>query len=153
MKNRLLPTFLFLAYAFLLLKIMVFKDLPMLRIGHLHLNFGGTQEGEANYIPFKTIWFYLIGSRGMLIGGINILGNILLLVPLGYLMPFATPGLLWKQVLVYALLICMAIEGSQVLLKVGILDVDDILLNMLGIFIGYWIGAKVQQGKSSKKTK
>jgi len=153
MKNRLLPTFLFLAYTILLLKIMVFKDLPMIRIGQLHLNFGGTQEGEANYIPFKTIWFYLIGSRGMLIGGINILGNILLLVPLGYLMPFATPGLLWKQVLVYALLICMAIEGSQVLLKVGILDVDDMILNFLGFLLGYAAGRRIQRWTPSKISK
>ncbi|MEK6547188.1 MAG: VanZ family protein, partial [Bacteroidota bacterium] len=153
MKNRLIPAVFFLAYAILLLKIMVFKDLPMIRIGQLHLNFGGTQEGEANYIPFKTIWFYLIGSRGLLIGGINILGNILLLVPLGYLMPFAFPGLSWKKMLLAAMLICVAIEGSQVLLKVGIWDVDDILLNFMGFLIGYDAGRRIQRWTPSKITK
>ncbi len=153
MKNRLIPAVFFLAYAILLLKIMVFKDLPMIRIGQLHLNFGGTQEGEANYIPFKTIWFYLIGSRGLLIGGINILGNILLLVPLGYLMPFAFPGLSWKKMLLAAMLICVAIEGSQVLLKVGIWDVDDILLNFMGFLIGYDAGRRILRWTPSKITK
>ncbi len=51
-------------------------------------NFGGTQSGSPNYIPFKTILPYLTGRGGLLIAAINIIGNIVLLIPTGFLIPF-----------------------------------------------------------------
>jgi hypothetical protein len=55
---------------------MVFKDLPTIRVGQLMLNFGA-HEGPANLIPFKTIIPYLLGQGGLIIGGLNIGGNII----------------------------------------------------------------------------
>ena len=63
MKKRLLPSILLLAYGAILVKVMVLKDVPMIRIGPVMLNFGGTQVGDPNYIPFKTILPYLLGDR------------------------------------------------------------------------------------------
>ena len=47
MKKRLPAAFILIAYTVALIKIMVFKDVPLIRIGPLMLNFGGTQEGPA----------------------------------------------------------------------------------------------------------
>lgn len=86
--KSLIPTCILSAYSALLIKVMVFKDIPLIRIGHLMLNFGGTQSGEANFVPFKTIVPYLFGDKGLIIVGLNLGGNILLLVPVGFLLPF-----------------------------------------------------------------
>ena len=136
-KKRLLQLLLF-GYCLLLIKIMVFKDVPLIRIGVLMLNFGGTHEGVPNFIPFKTILPYLIGEKGLLIGAINIVGNIILLVPVGLLMPYVFSAVNLKKSFVFAILSGMLIEGMQSLLHVGIFDIDDVILNGLGYLIGYW---------------
>jgi glycopeptide antibiotics resistance protein len=68
---------------------MVFKDLPTITIGGLMLNFSGTNSGHApKFIPFTTIFPYLLGHKGLIMASINLLGNIGLLIPIGISAPF-----------------------------------------------------------------
>ena len=138
MKKRLISTCILIAYSATLIKVMVFKDLPLIRIGSLIINFGGTQEGPANLVPFKTILPYLLGEKGFMIACINLFGNIILLVPIGFLVPSIYRNMIWKKTLAVAIATGFAIEGMQVLFRVGIFDVDDITLNALGVMVGYW---------------
>ena len=151
MKKRLISAIILIAYSVTLIKVMVFKDLPVIRIGSLMLNFGGTQEGPANLVPFKTILPYLLGEKGFIIAAINLLGNIVLLVPIGFLVPFVYRNMIWKITLALAVAAGFVIEGMQVLLHVGIFDIDDVMLNALGVMIGYWafaiLARWVQSGK------
>jgi glycopeptide antibiotics resistance protein len=127
-----------IAYSVILIKVMVFKDMPLIRIGSLMLNFGGSHEGPANLLPFKTILPYLLGEKGLIIAGINLVGNIVLLVPIGLLVPFAWRNTTWKKSLALAVAAGFSIEGMQAVLRVGIFDIDDVILNGLGVMIGYW---------------
>jgi len=138
MKKRIIPVILLIAYIIVLIEVLVFKHLALIRIGQMRFNFGGTQEGPANLIPFKTILYYLQGHNGLLIGGINIIGNIIALVPLGFLFPFIFSKVNWKNTILLALASGLIIEVSQVLLHVGIFDIDDVILNGLGVVIGFW---------------
>ena len=149
MKNRLLPSILLLAYSAILVKVMVLKDVPMIRMGPIMLNFGGTQDGDPNYIPFKTILPYLLGDNGFLIGALNIGGNIVFLIPIGFLLPFAFAQIDWKKSLVVAVLSGMSIELTQVLLHIGIFDIDDVILNGFGVMVGYWMYILFQNIMSS----
>lgn len=151
--SRLVFGILLLAYGAILYKVMVLKDVPMLRVGPIALNFGGIQSGDSNYIPFKTIMPYLFGSDGWLIGGLNILGNIILLVPIGFLLPFTFSQITWRQTLIIAILSGMIIEGMQVILHVGIFDIDDVLLNGLGVLLGFWLFLLYQKIMSSSYQK
>jgi len=91
MKKTVLSTFLLIAYCAILIKVMVFKDIPPIRVGSLILNFAGTNAGHGpNFVPFKTILPYLLGFKGWIIAGINLVGNIALLVPIGFLVHQAT---------------------------------------------------------------
>ncbi len=137
MKKKLIPFLLLIAYVVILIKILVFKDLALIRIGEVRFNFGGTQEGPANLIPFKTIIPYLQGHNGLLIAVINIVGNIIALVPLGFLVPFVFPKMNWGRATILAIASGCIIEGMQVMLHVGIFDIDDVLLNGLGVLIGF----------------
>jgi glycopeptide antibiotics resistance protein len=138
MNKRIILTIILIAYSAILIKVLVFKDLPLIRIGSLRFNFGGTHEGAANFLPFKTILPYLIGEKGLMIAVINLAGNIILLVPIGFLVPFIYRKMTWKKTLALAVAAGLAIEGMQALFRVGIFDIDDVMLNGLGVIVGYW---------------
>ncbi|WML28880.1 VanZ family protein [Neobacillus sp. OS1-32] len=101
---------------------------------------------SVNFLPFKTIYEYInnaIHSKISLnIAISNILGNILLTFPIGFLIPLFSVKVNWKKILLISFLIPFIIELGQVLLffmKLGSrgIDVDDIILNSLGIILGY----------------
>lgn len=69
---------------------------------------------------------------------VNIFGNVLAFAPFGFLLP-----LLNKKyrnfffVIFLSLLFSLVVETTQMLLKVGIFDVDDLLMNTIGGTGGY----------------
>lgn len=60
------------------------------------------------------------------------------LVPFGIMVP-----VLWKPArrftitMVLGLIYILGIEGIQLITDLGVFDVDDIILNMIGVLIGY----------------
>lgn len=91
--------------------------------------------GLSNYIPFKEIFRYEIGSRLFVK---NIIGNILLFLPYGY---FAADYLRSKKiwpVCFLTMLVSLTIELVQ--LNIGrTFDIDDIILNTFGGMFGYFL--------------
>jgi glycopeptide antibiotics resistance protein len=88
-----------------------------------------------NLTPFSTISFYLNGDINPLVAFYNLAANIGLFIPFGI---FILLHIRTAQALV--LIPCAgiaAIEITQFLTKRGSLDIDDIILNLLGVFIGY----------------
>ncbi len=67
----------------------------------------------------------------------NLLGNIVLTVPLGVLLPLLYRHIAWKGVLGIGVVLSLCIETLQLTMRAGIFDVDDILLNTLGSVVGY----------------
>lgn len=151
MKRKVWAAVMLILYAALLVKLMILKEMPNLNLGFMRLRFGGTHEGPANYIPFKSIWSYVKGGKGLVIGSINIIGNIVLLIPIGFLFPFVIRNLNLKLSLVLAVACGLAIECTQAILQIGIFDIDDVILNGLGIMLGYWIYGYWQKIRSRKK--
>jgi len=72
---------------------------------------------------------------------INIFGNIIGFVPLGFFLPklFSNKINNIKKFSLFILLILFTIEILQPIFKVGTFDVADIILNFLGCSIGYTI--------------
>lgn len=72
------------------------------------------------------------------VAAINILGNVAMFVPLGAFLPTMWPKLqrAWKALPV-ALLTIIFVEICQLFTLRGRCDVDDVLLNMVGITLGY----------------
>ena len=138
MHKRVLSILILLAYSALLIKLLVLKDVSF-TIGHLRLNFSGYATGPANFVPFKTIWPYFLGEKGGMIAIFNLIGNIALFVPIGFLVPFVCKSMTWRRTLILAILAPLAIEGIQVAARVGIFDIDDVILNGLGVILGYGV--------------
>ncbi len=151
MKKSLFPRLLFIVYSAILVKVMVLKDVPLIRLGKLMINFGGTAEGQANFVPFKTIGPYLFGHKGLMIAGINIVGNIALLLPVGFLVPFVYTNMTWKKAFALGVVVGLVIEVLQVVLRVGIFDIDDVILNALGVVMGYGVFVVLSHWLRSKK--
>jgi glycopeptide antibiotics resistance protein len=119
----------------------VFKGAPILHIGHLRLKFNDPHTGPGNFTPFKTIWPLLNGRTNHLIALVNLLGNIVPFMPVGFLAPLVYRKMTWQKSLVLAIAVGLVMEGMEVVFRVGIFDVDDVLLNALGVMIGYGIFA------------
>ena len=95
---------------------------------------------NANMIPFYTVRMMLgdFLEKGSLLALVNICGNLALLAPLGFLLPLGLPCMRRKAVFfLFVLALACGIEAAQLYLRVGRLDVDDILLNFLGAVISY----------------
>ncbi|MFD2699706.1 VanZ family protein [Paenibacillus shunpengii] len=95
-----------------------------------------------NMVPFHTISKYLanVSARNLLDTLINLVGNVAVFIPFGYLIPAAFPSR-WsfsKFLLLFTALIIL-LETAQMLLRVGTGDVDDLFLNVIGGLLGYEI--------------
>lgn len=90
-----------------------------------------------NLIPFRTVLEYInseIYMRGFAIQ--NILGNIVLFVPLGIYISVFMKGKNTLAKTLYICLISFIVEVIQYIFMLGSADIDDIILNTFGGFLG-----------------
>ena len=100
-----------------------------------------SMQGSINYnlIPFRSMsaqieritqWWALK----------NLLGNIIPFIPFGFLLPITYKKFSSAiSIFVIGLASILVIESFQFFTKLGSFDVDDIILNMIGIVCGYVI--------------
>lgn len=88
-----------------------------------------------NFIPFKEILRYNMGSRLFFK---NVVGNMVMFLPYGFFISYYLDN---KKLLVpFILTAITSISIETVQLVIGrVFDVDDIILNMLGGTIGFYI--------------
>jgi glycopeptide antibiotics resistance protein len=99
-------------------------------------------EIRYNFIPFKTIVSYIIRiSKYQLdVWFFNLFGNILAFAPMGFLLPAIFKQLRsYKRITVVIFFISSTLEMIQFWLKLGITDIDDVILNILGGLTGYFL--------------
>jgi len=98
---------------------------------------------QLNLIPFRTLKLFV----GLLDSGvrshiymavINLGGNIIMFIPLGFLLPRVFPKLSsLSRVLLTTAAIISAVELIQLFTLVGSCDIDDLILNVFGSAIGF----------------
>jgi glycopeptide antibiotics resistance protein len=136
-RTRWLAVCILIAYGAILIRFVVFKAIPTIRIGHLMFRFAGSRTGPGNFVPFRTIAPLLLGRGNHLIAMINLIGNILPFMPIGLLAPLVFRTFSWQKALVLGVLTGLAFEVMEVIFRVGIFDIDDVILNAFGIMAGY----------------
>ena len=96
----------------------------------------------TNFIPFKTIMEYVqrYSDGYWRLSTVNLLGNLALFVPMGMALPCISKKLnrFWKVTLT-VLGMVVAVEILQGILRVGSIDIDDVIFNVGGAMIGYGI--------------
>ena len=109
-------------------------------------------RGNMNLIPFQTIgnywkvvtrWEFTPLFRHCVI---NLGGNVILFIPIGYFLPRLWPFL--RNFFSFLLTCTMAItlvELLQLVTLLGSLDIDDLILNLSGMIVGYLISMIVKK--------
>ena len=94
-----------------------------------------------NTIPFVEIKRYINNfDRLGMITVLNLGGNILAFMPFGFFRPIiGRRKNAFFRTLIQGCLFSLMVEVIQLLTNVGSFDVDDIILNTFGVFLGYII--------------
>ena len=96
----------------------------------------------ANFTLFKTIKMYIDYSY-MLNSFENLVGNVVVFMPFGFLLPYIQERCKKFPVLMLnAFIFVLGIEVFQLFSAFGAFDVDDILLNCVGAALGWMIYVK-----------
>ncbi|WP_339253961.1 VanZ family protein [Sporosarcina sp. FSL W8-0480] len=105
--------------------------------------YGINRISSVNLIPFQTILNYFHVNEHVSgwssVSLVNLLGNIFVFSPIGFYIP-----LLWrrmdsfKAILFIGLGVTCFIEGTQYFIGRST-DIDDIILNTIGVMIGYGV--------------
>lgn len=97
---------------------------------------------QYNLTPFKEImrfirYRHVVGFHAFFI---NVFGNIIAFMPMGFFLPAVTgKKLSGIQIFLLSFFVSLSVETVQLLTKLGCFDVDDLILNTLGGFLGYLI--------------
>lgn len=95
---------------------------------------------KVNLTPFETIngYTYELANGLTMNGFLNIAGNTIVFIPLGFFI-----GYLYGKTFIKTILICFLIslffESFQLVTNLGSFDVDDIILNVSSCVVGYFI--------------
>ena len=111
--------------------------------------YGEALRENLNLIPFRPIAEYaerLVNTKANGDSVINLFGNVIMFVPLGFFLPAVFPkARSFRRSMLFSLLLLCAVELIQFFTLLGSLDIDDVILNMVGVLVGYgvyWLFAR-----------
>lgn len=144
----------FAVYLIAVIKVIIFKY----PVEHLKAIVASWEKGvilegldTANFTLFKTIRMYIDYSY-MLNSFENLVGNVVVFIPFGFLIPYVLKrGRNFFVMLANAFLFVLGIEVFQLFSAFGAFDVDDILLNCAGAVLGYLAYLAYERIKKSRR--
>lgn len=93
----------------------------------------------VNLIPFRTMETYIRNMNDG-VAFINILGNIIPFIPMGFLIPMAFPSQRnIMKTMIFCFLLIGSIEILQFVFFLGSLDIDDMILNQISCATGFML--------------
>ena len=108
------------------------------------LSYAAQLRANMNLVPFQTIGAYWQAVKGLDYSPnfyhsiVNLGGNIFLFIPVGYFLPRLWPFLRnFFLFLLTCLLAVTLVELLQLVTLLGCLDIDDLILNLFGMVLGY----------------
>ncbi len=113
----------------------IFADPVLLKI---YLN------NSVNILPFSTIFEYIRAifqhTQSLIAIATNLFGNLLALMPMALFLPVLVKGCqkMWLFLLVTAATV-ITIELLQFAFAVGFCDIDDLILNISGAALAFWV--------------
>lgn len=124
----------FICYILLLTKILFLSRVSISELFHG----GRTLDRSMNLIPFKSISEFIAGSsanlRRFAFG--NVAGNILIFIPFGLYVVLLKSNKRVLNNLLVIFIVSLIVEIVQGVLAIGTADVDDVILNCVGGWMG-----------------
>ena len=118
--HRELSLLFFIIYILVLFYIVTFQD---------------NNYGFSNFIPFREMFRYQVGTTLFIR---NIIGNILLFFPFGLFISYYLGLFKIFPVILLTFISSISIEVTQIAIG-RVFDVDDVLLNLFGGVLGYFV--------------
>ena len=94
------------------------------------------QFSESKTIEYRLFWSYEQASIGNIYLFFENMMNIIIFIPLGFLLCIAFPKVTLWQVIIAGFAFSLAIELMQLKLQRGLCEVDDLIHNTIGCIIG-----------------
>jgi glycopeptide antibiotics resistance protein len=154
--KKLFLTIILFLYLAVLTKLILFKYIPLSEIiNHFNFTYNEYHWRSNNFVPFKTINFYLfLANINLSIRIENLVGNIVGFIPYGFILPLLSKSFLKLRAVILATFsLSLTFEVIQLLFEFGSFDVDDLILNTLGGIVGYIAVQLLLLTNHSKKTK
>lgn len=99
------------------------------------VTFQDVSWSTSNYVPFKEMFRYTIGSRMFFK---NVIGNMIMFLPFGFFVAYFLKLNKARYILLLSLIVSVTVETIQK--SIGrVFDVDDIILNIIGGLFGFII--------------
>lgn len=125
---------LLIIYGCVVLYFVLFSD----RLGRVE----GYSTYRYNLVPFQEIRRFIVYRDYVSTEAffLNLIGNLLVFFPVGMLVPLwrATKKTGCIRIILYTFLFTLSIETLQLVTRVGVFDVDDLMMNTFGGLAG-WI--------------
>ena len=105
--------------------------------------YGVNQSAGVNLVPLHTIYDYAFQTNGQvsdwgMVSLLNLAGNVFLFSPIGFFLP-----VIWRRLQSFQKIFWIGLGTTCLIEFVQYFigrssDVDDIILNTIGVLIGYW---------------
>jgi glycopeptide antibiotics resistance protein len=142
-KTKVILFTLFCVYLVILSKLILFKHIGSFSNLYRYLTpeYDYFNWRSHNFIPFKTIFYYLfLAELNLNIKINNLVGNIMGFIPFGFMLPLLSKRLLsLKMIVVATFCISFSFEIIQLVFMLGSFDVDDLILNTVGGILGFLV--------------
>lgn len=92
------------------------------------------------FVTLKLYWKLLNSTNAYLVrhAFINLVGNVVMFIPLGFFQPYLLGSLRkWYKTLLTTTVLILLVEVVQYVTGLGSCDIDDLILNLLGAWLGY----------------
>lgn len=107
----------------------VFRGVQSFKYARLELTPFWTYEAVIKHTPGVSVW--------------DIVLNMVLFMPLGFLIKLLSPSISFFKILVFAILCSLFIETNQYIFEKGIAQFDDVMHNTIGAVIGWYFARMV----------
>ncbi len=99
------------------------------------VTFQDVSWSTSNFIPFREMFRYEVFTPKFFK---NVLGNVIVFIPYGFYVGYILKKSKFKLIFLLSLVTSLAIEFTQLMIG-RVLDIDDIILNVVGGLLGYLI--------------
>lgn len=141
--RKIFITIIFIMYIILLLFVIVLKfPTDMIRgVINAWLDGGDVNRLPLQLIPFKTIIFYVSHVQTIYDWFFkNLACNVIMFAPYGFLVPLISKKInIGRKVILSGCIFSVLIEIFQYITALGLCDIDDVILNTLGVLLGFGI--------------
>lgn len=99
------------------------------------VTFQDVSWSTSNFIPFKEMFRYELGSMMFLK---NVIGNMIMFMPYGFFISYFLKAEKKSTIIYLSIIVSLTIEITQLIIG-RVFDVDDIMLNIIGGLIGFYL--------------